>query len=119
MIRTPRGCQMLVVGGNGAADLGSSLPSLWPAVIPIAGAQEGGGQCNRLERGWCQWALVLELCSTEICDKAVMDFLVATDVGMIPPGCRMQASVSCLFGYTTLECRTLLLYSFVSRDERW
>jgi hypothetical protein len=34
----------------------------------------------------CRRAQVSELFSMEICDKAVMDFLAATDVGKFPPG---------------------------------
>jgi hypothetical protein len=36
--------------------------------------------------GQCWQAQVSELFSMEICDKAVMDFLAATDVGNFPPG---------------------------------
>jgi len=39
--------------------------------------------------GWkvarCRHVQMSELCSTEICDQAVMDFLAATDVGKFPP----------------------------------
>jgi hypothetical protein len=52
--------------------------------IPSAGALEGGGEGNGLESG--RRAQVSELFSMEICDKAVMDFLAATDVGKLPPG---------------------------------
>jgi hypothetical protein len=39
-----------------------------------------GGRAGR-----CQNVQIYELCSIAECDQAVMDFLVATEVGKFPP----------------------------------
>jgi len=44
------------------------------------------GMVTGWKAGRCRRAQVSELISMEICDKAVMDFLGATDVGKFPPG---------------------------------
>jgi len=44
------------------------------------------GKTTGWKAGRCRRAQVSELFSMEICDKAVMDFLAATDVGKFPPG---------------------------------
>jgi len=40
-----------------------------------------GGKATGWKAGRCRRARVLQLFSMETCDQAVMDFLVATDVG--------------------------------------
>jgi len=44
------------------------------------------GKATGWKAGRCRRAQVSELFSMEICEKAVMDFLAATDVGKFPPG---------------------------------
>jgi len=53
----------------------------------------------------------------EICDKAVMDFLAATDVRKFPPGWGRESGAASLLDYTALHCFALLYFSFVSGDE--
>jgi hypothetical protein len=44
------------------------------------------GKATGWKAGRCRKVQISELFSMEICDKAVMDFLAATDVGKFPPG---------------------------------
>jgi len=43
------------------------------------------GKATGWKVGRCRHVQISELCSMEICDQAVMDFLAATDVGKFPP----------------------------------
>jgi hypothetical protein len=52
---------------------------------PAEDALESGGKERSLKAGRCRHVRVSELFSMEKCDKAVMDFLAATDVGKFPP----------------------------------
>ena len=47
---------------------------LWKAV----------GKATGWKAGRCRYVQISELCSIEVCDQAVMDFLPATDVGKFP-----------------------------------
>jgi len=77
---------VLVVRGNGGPNTGHLLRhcsrwkyqqrELWKKV----------GKATGWKAGRCRRAQVSELFSMEICDKTVMDFLAATDVGKFPPG---------------------------------
>jgi len=77
---------MLVVRRHGGPDAGAPPPSLQSVEIPAAGALEGVGKATGWKAGRCRKVQVSELFSMEICDKAVMDFLAAIDVGKFPPG---------------------------------
>jgi len=55
---------------------------------------KNAGKVTGLKAGRCQRAQVSELFSMEICDKAVMDFLAAMDVGKFPPGRGMEAGAA-------------------------
>jgi len=48
---------------------------LWKGVVKATGWRAGR----------CQHVQVSELLAMEMCDKVLMDFLVATDVGKFPP----------------------------------
>jgi hypothetical protein len=52
---------------------------------PAKNALERGGEATGWRAGRCQHVQVSELLSMEKCDKAVMDFLAATEVGKFPP----------------------------------
>jgi len=80
-----RARQVLVVRGNVGTNTGSSPPLLRPAKIPAAGVQEGGEEGNGLESRPPAFTDIRAV-SMEICDKATMDFLSATDIGKFQPG---------------------------------
>jgi len=71
--------------------------------------------------GQCQRTEVLQQFSTEICDKAVMDFLAVTDLGQFLPGWGMKAGEASRLEYTTLYYCALHFFSFSvkTKDSRW
>jgi len=70
---------------NGSPDVGASLPPLQPKERPAKDALEEVGIATGWSAGRCRHLQVSELLSMEKCDKGVMAFLIATDIGKFPP----------------------------------
>jgi hypothetical protein len=85
VLRTQRRRQVLVVRRDDNTDAGAPLSPLQPVERPSEMLWKAVGKATGWKAGRFRHVQVSELFSMEKCDQAVMDFLVATDVGKFPP----------------------------------
>ena len=76
---------MLVVWTDSVPDAGVPLPPLQPVKRSPERTVEGGGKVTGWKAGRCRHVQISEMFSIVECDRAVMDFLVATEVRKFPP----------------------------------